>query len=155
MITLPESEPANWRCTCFAIKSLGSLSIWLLSQLRTLRTCAYAGQREWHNLRLLRTGEGSTFKIRSRQRRPRGNQHSTISVQRCGRHAAPVPHRAPSNGFEYQRTRHRPDDAGLQNALDLAPQGRGDWYAKLDYGPPSTKRSVKVMPISSGCFSGS
>jgi predicted dithiol-disulfide oxidoreductase (DUF899 family) len=98
----------------------------------TLR--AYARERGWDRLRLLSAGE-STFKYDLGSEDREGNQDSTISVfTRDGdgtlRH------------FYSAHPRLGPDikERGIDeltpiwNVLDLTPQGRGTFYASLDYG---------------------
>jgi predicted dithiol-disulfide oxidoreductase (DUF899 family) len=97
---------------------------------------AHARRQGWSSLRLLSTGEGSTFKYDMGGEDRQGNQDSTVSVfTRDGdgtlRH------------FYSAHPQMAPDikERGLDlltpvyNILDLTPQGRGDWYASLDYAP--------------------
>jgi predicted dithiol-disulfide oxidoreductase (DUF899 family) len=97
---------------------------------------AHARQRGWHNLRLLSTGEGSTFKYDLGSEDREGNQDSTISVftrdaDGTLRHFYTAHPRMASNIKERGIDLMTP----VYNILDITPQGRGDWYAKLDYGP--------------------
>jgi predicted dithiol-disulfide oxidoreductase (DUF899 family) len=97
---------------------------------------AHARRQGWDNLRLLSTGEGSTFKYDLGGEDREGNQDSTISVftrEADGtlRHFYSAhPHMAPDikeRGLDLL--------SPVYNLLDLTPQGRGDWYASLDYAP--------------------
>jgi predicted dithiol-disulfide oxidoreductase (DUF899 family) len=97
---------------------------------------AYARQHGWHNLRLLSTGEGSTFKYDLASEDREGNQDSTISVftrdaDGTLRHFYSAHPRMDSNIKERGIDLLTP----VYNLMDLTPQGRGDWYAKLEYGP--------------------
>ena len=98
----------------------------------TLR--AHAREREWTRLRLLSAGE-STFKYDLGSEDREGGQDSTISVfTRDGdgtlRHFYSV----------HPRLDHEIKERGIDeytpiwNVLDLIPQGRGTFYASLDYG---------------------
>jgi len=96
----------------------------------------HARQRGWHNLRLLSTGEGSTFKYDLGSEDREGNQDSTISVftrdaDGALRHSYSAHPRMASDVKERGIDLLTP----VYNLLDLTPQGRGSWYAKLDYGP--------------------
>jgi predicted dithiol-disulfide oxidoreductase (DUF899 family) len=98
----------------------------------TLR--AYARTRDWNRLRLLSAGE-STFKYDLGSEDREGGQDSTISV-----------FTRESDGtlrhFYSGHPRLGPDikERGIDemtpiwNLLDLTPQGRGTFYASLDYG---------------------
>jgi predicted dithiol-disulfide oxidoreductase (DUF899 family) len=97
---------------------------------------AHARERGWYNLRLLSAGEGSTFKYDLGSEDSEGNQDSTISVFT----------RDSDGTLRHFYTAHPRMDSNIQergidlltpvyNILDLTPQGRGNWYAELDYGP--------------------
>jgi predicted dithiol-disulfide oxidoreductase (DUF899 family) len=97
----------------------------------TLR--AYARTRGWSNLRLLSCGD-STFKYDMASEDAEGNQDSTLSVF--------VRDAAGTIRHFYTCHPHMADDINqrgidlltpVYNMLDLTPQGRGDWYASLDY----------------------
>ena len=97
---------------------------------------AHARRRSWHNLRLLSAGEGSTFKYDLGSEDSEGNQDSTISVftrdtDGTLRHFYTAHPRMDSNIKERGIDLLTP----VYNLLDLTPQGRGNWYAELDYGP--------------------
>ena len=100
---------------------------------RTLR--AYARARGWDNLRLLSCGTG-TFKYDLGSEDRDGSQDSEISVFiRDG--AGALRH------FYSAHPKMAPDinERGIDlltptwHILDLTPQGRGRWYAGLDYAP--------------------
>ena len=100
---------------------------------------AHARRRGWNNLRLLSAGE-NTFKYDLGSEDRDGNQDSTISV--FTRDAAgTLRHFYSAHPWMATDTRERGIDllTPVYNMLDLTPQGRGDWYASLDYG---TKVSV-------------
>jgi predicted dithiol-disulfide oxidoreductase (DUF899 family) len=94
---------------------------------------AHARARGWDNLRLLSCG-ANTFKYDLRSESREGNQDSTVSVFT----------RAADGTLRHFYTAH-PSLAGdvkergldllcpVYNILDLTPEGRGDWYATLDY----------------------
>ena len=100
---------------------------------KTLRT--FARSRGWNNLRLLSAGD-STFKYDLGSEDREGRQDSTLSVFT----------RDPDGKLRLFYTAHpkmAPDikERGIDlfcpvyNFLDLTPQGRGSWYASLDYSP--------------------
>ena len=98
----------------------------------TLRS--YARERGWDRLRLLSAGE-STFKYDLGSEDHEGHQDSTVSVftrdsDGTLRHFYSV----------HPRLDHDIQERGIDemspiwNVLDLTPQGRGTFYASLDYG---------------------
>jgi predicted dithiol-disulfide oxidoreductase (DUF899 family) len=97
---------------------------------------AHARRQGWNNLRLLSTGEGSTFKYDLGGEDREGHQESTISVFTRDADGA-------LRHFYSAHPQTAPDhkEGGLDllspvyNVLDLTPQGREDWYASLDYAP--------------------
>jgi predicted dithiol-disulfide oxidoreductase (DUF899 family) len=98
----------------------------------TLR--AHARARGWHNLRLLSAGD-STFKYDFRSEDASGQQDSSVSV--FTRDAAgTLRHAYTSHPWLDDDMNERGIDLLLPvyNLLDLTPQGRGNWYASLDYG---------------------
>jgi predicted dithiol-disulfide oxidoreductase (DUF899 family) len=103
----------------------------------TLR--AHARRRGWNNLRLLSTG-ANTFKYDLGSEDRDGNQDSTISVFTRDAVGA-LRHFYSAHPWMAADIRERGIDllTPAYNMLDLTPQGRGDWYASLDYG---TKVSV-------------
>jgi predicted dithiol-disulfide oxidoreductase (DUF899 family) len=93
----------------------------------------HARNRGWRHLRLLSCGD-STFKYDLRSEDAEGRQDSTMSVFT----------RDPDGTLRHSYTAHpwMADDVKergidlltpVYNLLDLTPQGRDDWYAKLDY----------------------
>jgi predicted dithiol-disulfide oxidoreductase (DUF899 family) len=104
---------------------------------------AHARRQGWHKLRLLSTPDGSTFKYDLGSEDREGNQDSTLSVftrdaDGTLRHFYSAhPHMAPDireGGLDLL--------SPVYNVLDLTPQGRGDWYASLDY--PVNVRAARV-----------
>lgn len=98
----------------------------------TLR--AYARNRGWDKLRLLSAGE-STFKYDLGSEDADGNQDSTISVftrDKDGtvRHFYSVHPRLGEDIQERGIDEYNP----IWNILDMTPQGRGTFYASLEYG---------------------
>ena len=95
---------------------------------------AHARNSGWNHLRLLSCGSNS-FKLDLRSEDEEGRQDSTVSVfTKDGdgklRHFYSA---HPSMGSEIKE---RGIDllTPVYNLLDLTPRGRGNWYAKLDYG---------------------
>ena len=95
---------------------------------------AHARRQGWDNLRLLSTAEGSTFKYDLASEDREGNQDSTISIftrdaDGSLRHFYSAhPHMGPDikeRGLDLL--------SPVYNVLDLVPEGRGDWYASLEY----------------------
>jgi predicted dithiol-disulfide oxidoreductase (DUF899 family) len=98
----------------------------------TLR--AHARNRGWNRLRLLSAGE-STFKYDLGSEDREGNQDSTISVFTRGadgtlRHFYSCHPRLADDVTERGIDELNP----VWNFLDLTPEGRGEFYASLDYG---------------------
>lgn len=107
------------------------LAIVAAADLPALR--AHARNRNWTNLRLLSAGS-STFKYDLGSEDAEGNQDSTVSVftrddTGSVRHFYSV----------HPRMSDDIDERGIDlltpvwHLLDLTPQGRGDWYAELNY----------------------
>ena len=95
---------------------------------------AWARERGWDKLRLLSAGE-STFKYDLGSEDRQGQQDSTISVfirESDGtlRHTYSVHPRLAEDIQERGIDEYTP----IWNILDLTPQGRGTFYASLDYG---------------------
>jgi predicted dithiol-disulfide oxidoreductase (DUF899 family) len=94
---------------------------------------AHARARGWHNVRLLSCGT-STFKYDLGSEDEQGNQDSTISVFTRDS-AGDVRHFYTA----HPRMSDDIDQRGIDllspvwNLMDLTPEGRGDWYAELDY----------------------
>jgi predicted dithiol-disulfide oxidoreductase (DUF899 family) len=98
----------------------------------TLR--AFARNRGWNRLRLLSAGE-STFKFDLGSEDVEGNQDSTISVFTRDRDGT-LRHFYSVHPWLAENIRERGIDEWnpIWHYLDLTPQGRGTFYASLDYG---------------------
>jgi predicted dithiol-disulfide oxidoreductase (DUF899 family) len=94
---------------------------------------AYARARGWDNLRLLSCG-GNTFKYDLGSEDREGAQDSEISVFTRGADGK-VRHFYSAHPRMSEEIRERGIDllCPIWHILDLVPQGRGTWYAKLDY----------------------
>lgn len=95
---------------------------------------AHARRQGWDNLRLLSTGEGSTFKYDLASEDREGNQDSTISVFTRDAHGA-LRHFCSAHPHMAPEIKERGLDllTPVYNVLDLVPEGRRDWYASLEY----------------------
>jgi len=94
---------------------------------------AHGRDRGWNRLRLLSAGN-STFKYDLGSEDREGNQDSTISVfTRDGN--AVVYHFYTAHPWMSPEIKERGIDlmSPIWHLLDLTPQGRGNWYAKLEY----------------------
>jgi len=101
----------------------------------TLR--AHARHRGWTQLRLLSAG-ASTFKYDLGSEDREGNQDSTLSVfTRDGKGV--LRHSYSSHPWMAPDIKERGIDLlnPVWHMLDLTPQGRGSWYAELDYSKRS------------------
>ena len=98
----------------------------------TLR--AYARERGWDKLRLLSAGE-STFKYDLGSEDAPGHQDSTISVFTRDSDDT-LRHFYSGHPWLAEDIKERGIDemTPIWNLLDLTPQGRGKFYASLDYG---------------------
>lgn len=98
----------------------------------TLR--AHARNRGWDKLRLLSAGE-SSFKYDLGSEDAEGHQDSTISVFTRDEHGT-LRHFYSGHPWLADDIKERGIDelTPIWNVLDLTPQGRGSWYASLDYG---------------------
>jgi predicted dithiol-disulfide oxidoreductase (DUF899 family) len=98
----------------------------------TLR--AYARDRGWDKLRLLSAGE-STFKYDLGSEDREGGQDSTISVF-TRENDGTLRHFYSAHPWLAPEIKERGIDElnPIWNMLDLIPQGRGTFYASLDYG---------------------
>jgi predicted dithiol-disulfide oxidoreductase (DUF899 family) len=95
---------------------------------------AHARSRGWHNLRLLSAGD-NRFKYDFRSEDTDGNQDSALSVfTRDAR--GTLRHFYTTHPWLDDDMNERGIDLlqPVYNMLDLIPQGRGNWYASLDYG---------------------
>jgi len=101
------------------------------ADLATLRN--HARTRGWNRLRLLSAGS-STFKYDFGSEDKDGNQDSTISVFTQDSNGA-IRHSYSGHPWLGQDIKERGIDelAPIWNVMDLTPQGRGDFYAKLEY----------------------
>lgn len=102
------------------------------ADLPTLR--AYARQRGWDKLRLLSAGT-STFKYDFGSEDRDGAQDSTVSVFTRDANGA-VRHFYSAHPWMAPDIKERGIDllTPIWHFMDLTPQGRGSWYASLDYG---------------------
>jgi predicted dithiol-disulfide oxidoreductase (DUF899 family) len=98
----------------------------------TLR--AYARERGWNRLRLLSAGD-STFKYDLGSENASGEQDSTISVFTRASDGT-LRHFYSGHPWLAPDIRERGIDelVPIWNLMDLTPQGRGKFYASLDYG---------------------
>ena len=94
---------------------------------------AHARRRGWDRLRLLSAGD-STFKFDLNSEDEDGQQDSTISVFERDADGS-VRHVYTAHPWMSGKIRERGIDllSPVWHLLDLTPQGRGDWYAGLDY----------------------
>jgi predicted dithiol-disulfide oxidoreductase (DUF899 family) len=94
---------------------------------------AHARARGWNRLRLLSAGD-STFKYDLGSEDREGRQDSTISVFIRDGHGA-VHHFYSAHPWMSPEIKERGIDlmSPIWHILDLTPQGRGDWYTKLEY----------------------
>jgi predicted dithiol-disulfide oxidoreductase (DUF899 family) len=106
----------------------------------TLR--AHARARGWNNLRLLSCGT-NTFKYDLMSEDREGRQDSAMSVFTKAEDGA-VRHFYTGHPWLSETIRERGLDllSPVYHLLDFTPQGRGDWYATLDYGveSPASRR---------------
>ena len=95
---------------------------------------AYARERGWDKLRLLSAGDG-TFKYDLGSEDAEGGQDSTISVFTRASDGA-LRHFYSGHPWLAADVKERGIDelTPIWNLLDLTPQGRGKFYASLDYG---------------------
>jgi predicted dithiol-disulfide oxidoreductase (DUF899 family) len=102
------------------------------ADLQTLR--AHARQRGWNRLRLLSAGE-STFKYDLGSEDRQGGQDSTISVFTRDADGT-LRHFYSGHPWLGEDIKERGIDelVPIWNVLDLTPQGRGTFYASLEYG---------------------
>jgi predicted dithiol-disulfide oxidoreductase (DUF899 family) len=95
---------------------------------------AFARERGWDKLRLLSAAK-NTFKFDFGSESPDGEQDSTISVFSRDPSGA-VRHFYTAHPWMSPEIKERGIDllAPIWHFLDLTPQGRGTWYASLNYG---------------------
>lgn len=96
---------------------------------------AHARKRGWDNLRLLSCGE-NTFKYDFGSEDREGNQDSTVSVFTRDKNGT-LRHFYTTHPWLAKDIKERGVDllTPVYNVLDLTPEGRGNWYASLDYSP--------------------
>ena len=94
----------------------------------------YARQRGWNRLRLLSTGPSNTFKYDLGGEDEQGNQDSIISVFTRAADGT-LRHFYSAHPRMGPEIKERGIDllVPVYNLLDLTPQGRGSWYASLEY----------------------
>jgi predicted dithiol-disulfide oxidoreductase (DUF899 family) len=93
----------------------------------------HARSRGWRNLRLLSCAN-NTFKYDLRSEDAEGRQDSTVSVFTRDREGT-LRHSYSAHPWMAEDIEERGIDllTPVYNLLDLTPQGRGEWYAKLAY----------------------
>ncbi|MGA2835629.1 MAG: DUF899 family protein [Acidimicrobiales bacterium] len=93
----------------------------------------FAGGRGWSGIRVLSAGD-STFKFDLGSEDAEGNQDSRVSVFVQDADGG-VRHTYTSSPHLSEEVEERGIDllCATWHLLDLTPQGRGDWYAALDY----------------------
>ncbi len=98
---------------------------------------AHARKQGWDNLRLLSCG-ANTFKYDLGSEDREGNQDSTVSVFTRDSDGT-LRHFYTAHPSMAENIQERGLDllCPVYNILDLAPQGRGNWYASFDYAPKS------------------
>lgn len=96
----------------------------------------YARKRGWQKLRLL-SGGRSAFKFDLNSEDGEGNQDAAISVFIRDRYHR-LRHFYTSHPWMATDMKERGMDllSPIWNLLDLTPQGRSNWYPKIDYGIP-------------------
>jgi predicted dithiol-disulfide oxidoreductase (DUF899 family) len=96
---------------------------------------AHARARGWRRLRLLSAAEDSTFKYDLRSEDAEGRQDSATSVFTLDGDGT-VRHFYTNHPWLADDMHERGEDLTIPvyNLLDLTPSGRGNWYARLDYG---------------------
>lgn len=109
----------------------------------------HARDRGWQNLRLLSAGT-SSFKYDLGSADEYGNQESTVSVFSLDADGT-VRHVYTAHPAMSEDILERGIDllSPLWHVLDLTPQGRGDWYAELDYS-----RREELSPVPEGASGG-
>lgn len=107
---------------------------------------AHARARGWRRLRLLSAGD-STFKYDLRSEDAEGRQDSATSVFTLDPHST-VRHSYTNHPWLADDMHERGEDLTISvyNLLDLTPAGRGDFYARLDYGVDVRWGAYPVAP---------
>jgi len=95
---------------------------------------AHARARGWRRLRLISAAD-STFKYDLRSEDAEGRQDSATSVFTLDADGT-VRHFYTNHPWLADDMQERGEDleCAVYNLFDLTPAGRGDWYARLDYG---------------------
>jgi predicted dithiol-disulfide oxidoreductase (DUF899 family) len=130
----------GWNGVAHHLAQNVDVAIVAAAELSALRE--HARNRNWKNLRLLSCGD-NTFKYDLNSEDREGHQDSTVSVFT----------RDTEGGLRHFYTAHPAmakdvKERGLDllcsvyPILDLTPQGRGDWYASLDYPAKVTPGQV-------------
>ncbi|MCM3870716.1 MAG: DUF899 family protein [Pyrinomonadaceae bacterium] len=108
------------------------LAIVAAADSSTLR--AYARKRGWDKLRLLSAGD-NTFKYDLGSEDSEGHQDSTISVFTRDSDGTLRHFYSGHPGLANDIKERGIDELNpIWNVMDLTPQGRGKWYASLEYG---------------------
>jgi predicted dithiol-disulfide oxidoreductase (DUF899 family) len=104
----------------------------------------HARNRRWRNLRLLSCGD-STFKYDLGSEDAEGNQDSTISVFTRDEDGGAIRHFYTAHPRMAEGIDQRGIDllSPVWNLMDLTREGRGDWYAELEYSGAGRAGSVR------------
>lgn len=128
----------GWNGVAHHLKQNMDVAIVAAADLAALR--AHARNRGWNNLRLLSAG-ANTFKYDLKSEDREGYQDSTVSVFTKDADGT-VRHFYTAHPSMSQDIRERGIDLmePVYNVLDITPEGRGDWYASLNYGQAQAAR---------------
>jgi len=122
----------SWNGVAHHLAQNADVAIVAAAEPATLRT--FARTRGWDKLRLLSTGE-STFKYDLGSEDREGHQDSTISVFTRDSDGTLRHFYSVHPGLAEDIKERGIDELNpIWNVMDLTPQGRGSWYASLDYG---------------------
>ena len=121
----------GWNGIAHHLKQNVDIAVVAAADLGALR--AHARNRVWNNLRLLSCAS-NTFKYDLGSEDREGNQNATVSVFTKDGDGT-MRHFYTAHPSMARDVRERGIDllTPVYNVLDLTPQGRGDWYASLDY----------------------
>ena len=132
----PRAQCAHW----FSTVGMASRIIWLRTSTLPLSPPPIRKRCDSMHARAAGTDCGSSVaatyvQIRSRERRPRGQSGSTVSVFTRD-HDGTLRHFCTAHPSLSSDIKERGLDllCPVYHVLDLTPQGRGDWYADLGYG---------------------
>jgi predicted dithiol-disulfide oxidoreductase (DUF899 family) len=105
---------------------------------------SYGRDRGWDQLRLLSCGD-NTFKVDLGSENASGDQHSTVSVFVRGDDGSPL-HSYTAHPSMAADIDQRGIDllSPVWHLLDLTPQGRGDWFAELEYADSAVSTRQKA-----------